>query len=251
METKIFLLGGYDLEMITIKKLLLDNGYNEGTEIFDQKLNWGANLSSYVHVLELNPEAKIYGIELNEDIETPNNYISIDHHNEKTHYPTSLEQVAELLNIELNKYQKLVAANDANYIPGMQELGATKEQIADIRKNDRAAQGVSPEDELLAIEAIKNKSIKNDITIVKSETSKFSTISDRLFGQYKELIVYTDDQLCYYGTIKTNILIKKYFNLIHKKTAYYGGNKSFFGITNSKTQTEQNIEYYVEEICNL
>jgi hypothetical protein len=251
IKPKIFLLGGYDLEMLTIKDLLLDNGYIENINIFDQNLSWGAKLSTYNYILGKAQNSTIYGIELVEDIQTPNNYIAIDHHYENDNLPSSLEQIAKILNIKLNRYQKLIAANDAKYILGMKALGASKNEITEIRKKDRTAQGVSEKDEFLAEEAIANKKIQNDIAIIKSKTSKFSPIIDRLYEKHKQLLIYTDVELCYYGIVKTQTLINKYHKLLLSHNAYYGGNKSYFGITNKLTQTKYTIEHYVREIIDL
>ena len=61
----LFLLGGYDLEMITIAELL--KLHNVPFE--DKKLQWNtAKLSAYQDVLAVNQDKKkIYGIELMDD----------------------------------------------------------------------------------------------------------------------------------------------------------------------------------------
>lgn len=250
MKPAIFLLGGHDLEMLTIKELLSEKGYHRGKNLFDNQLSWGAKLSSYENIIAQNKNSIIYGIELVEDIPPPERYIAIDHHNSKDHLPSSLEQVAALLKIELNRDQKLVAANDSGYIPAMKAMGATKTEINDIRQKDREAQGVTPHDEELAKKAVSEKKVINGIIVVKSETSKFSPITDRLFGQQDELLIYTDNELCYFGTAKTKQLIKIYSSLVDDGIAFYGGRKSFFGIGNIKT-TNTNIESYVKAISNL
>jgi len=75
----LFLLGGRDLEMVTIKDIL----DRHGVMYADKKLSWGAKLSEYREYLDF--DGVIYGIELIEDREPPKNYIAIDHHNEKFH----------------------------------------------------------------------------------------------------------------------------------------------------------------------
>lgn len=144
----LFLLGGNDLEMQTIKDILKSNNI----EYIDKKLSWGAKLSDYKN--ELKHMGIIYGIELEEDITPPKNYISIDHHGENNHLESSLEQIAKILDLELNRHQFLVAKNDSNYIKGMQSICTTKEEINLIRAMDRKAQGATPEDEALAIKSI-------------------------------------------------------------------------------------------------
>ena len=65
-KKKVFLLGGYDLEMLEIKKIL----DSENVEYKDKNLSWeNANLSAYEQELELyNDDSIIYGIELEIDM---------------------------------------------------------------------------------------------------------------------------------------------------------------------------------------
>ena len=151
---RLFLLGGYDLEMLTIKQLLEDRN---DCVVADKHLYWdNALLSAYQEELLEYADCEIYGIELRENITVPDNYISIDHHNDRSSGPSTLEQVASILGVTLTRYQQLVAANDKGYIPAMKALGASKEEIDEIRRKDREAQGVTEEDELLAEQSIKN-----------------------------------------------------------------------------------------------
>ena len=71
----VFLLGGYDLEMVEIRKILEANKLH----ISDKHLTWGAKLSSYQD--EFDDVRTFIGIELTRDIDPPANYIEIDHHN--------------------------------------------------------------------------------------------------------------------------------------------------------------------------
>ena len=148
-NNSIFLLGGHDLEMQTIKKLL----DKEGIEYEDKKLSWGAKLSAYKEVIEVNPNKTFYAIELEiDDKEFYKKYKEqikiIDHHNENSGNPTSLEQVIALLKVKKKldnktiRHYELVAANDKGHIAGLKCVGATKEEIEDIRNEDRKAQGV-------------------------------------------------------------------------------------------------------------
>ena len=113
----VFLLGGYDLEMTTIRDLLVGHGYR----VEDGRLEWGAKLSAYSHLF--NATDHFIGIELIEDVALTAHYTPIDHHNENSHLPSALEQIAALLQIELNHHQQLVAANDCGYIPEMEKMG--------------------------------------------------------------------------------------------------------------------------------
>jgi len=95
----LFFLGGYDLEMITIKDILELNNL----KYIDKNLSWGTKLSNYKDELEKYQDYTIYGVELEQDITPPKNYIQIDHHNQNFNKPSSIEQVAKILGIELNR----------------------------------------------------------------------------------------------------------------------------------------------------
>lgn len=223
MKNTFFLLGGYDLEMLEIRDLL----EKQKVTYFDNQLRWdNAFLNQYTDILPSYSKCKnttIYGIELQEQGVTciPENYIRIDHHNDYNSKPSSLQQVADILGVSLNRYQQLVAANDSGYIPAMQALGATPVEIMEIRRKDRAAQGVTEKDELLAEKAILEKSIKNNIIIIKAYSSRFSPICDRLYP-YRQLLIYTDDELMYYGEGK-KLLTKKFTEEIKDGKMFHGG----------------------------
>jgi hypothetical protein len=228
---RIFLLGGYDLEMIVIRDLL--QKYEE--TYFDNKLSWNtALLSSYKDVLNQygnKTDTLLYGIELrpSPDITTYANYILIDHHNENTDRPAALIQTAGILNHPLTRYEQLVAANDSNYIPGMIALGATDKEVKEIRRKDRAAQGVTAKDENLAMQTLRDYDHLEqigDLIIIKSKTPHFSAITDRLYP-YKKLLIYTNNTWVYYGEGVEQII-----RLFQNKTIFYGGNVStgFVGV---------------------
>ena len=235
----VFLLGGHDLEMIEIKKIIDE----QKVRYFDYNLEWGACLSAYQNIL--NNEDHFIGIELYKDTQIPNHYIEIDHHNENIHKPSSIEQVAELFGIKLNRWQQLVAANDSGYIPEMKCLGATIAEIDSIRKADRKEQGVSEEDERLSVESIRNhQQIISGIKVIFSLSNKFSPITDLLYP-FEELIVYNNLSLVYYGP-KTIELSSQYKILIEKGMAYTGGSSNgYFGFTESGIQQYTNAESLV------
>jgi hypothetical protein len=221
---RIFLLGGKDLEMEEIKRILI----NKKEVFYDKNLTWGAKLSSYEEVIRINKDKLIIGIELEKDIKIDFRYLEIDHHNKNINKKSSLEQIAKLLNIELTREQKLIALNDSGYIPAMEKFGASKEEIRKIRFMDRQSQGISEKDEELAEKSIlKNKKIYPNLIVVKSFTEKFSTITDRLYPN-KNIFIYTDDEFTYYGE-KSKELGQKYYEKYGDKI-YYGGNENgYFG----------------------
>lgn len=251
----LFLIGGSDLEMATIKRLLTDNGFSEGQNIADHHLRWGAKLSDYQNLF--NDLRTFVGIELTQDVDPPPRYINIDHHNENSYKSSSLEQVIELLKndlklkIEFTRDLQLIAANDKGYITAMLELNATKEEIADIRQRDREAQGVTEEDERLAEESILNHlTVEKGITVVQSLTSHFSAITDRLYPCSK-LLIYTDNEMTYYGEGISRLTFA-FDELIKQQKAYSGGGEDgFFGINRDGISSLGNCNQAIEQIINL
>ena len=69
----------------------------------------------------------------------------------------------------------------------------TEELIQKVRLQDRTAQGITPEQEKIAEEAIKKAEISDRLTVVKMSHSKTSTVCDRLFGRYKNLLILSED----------------------------------------------------------
>lgn len=241
---QVFLLGGYDLEMLTIKQML--EGVI-GCVVLDKQLKWGnAHLSVYQDELQQYANHHIYGIEILEDITPPDNYHRIDHHNDYDYKQSSLEQVAEIVGVTLNRRQQLIAANDRGYIPEMQKLSASEEEIADIRRLDRAAQGITAEDEALAQESVKNNlQTSGSLIIVKSQTSCFSAICDILFP-YKRLLIYTESEWMFYGEGKTELVESLKDSIREKKVLYGGGDHGFIGSKKyaySKEEIEQFVNY--------
>lgn len=223
-----FLLGGADLEMQTIREILLENGIS----FADHQLQWNnAVLSSYRKELEqLGDSRMIYGVELQEDILPPANYLAIDHHNQLSSMPSALEQVTDLLHIPMNRYIQLVAINDKAYIPGMMSLGATAEEIESIRLADRKAQGVTDEEERLAQKAIaENKEDVNGLLVVRTYNTKFSPICDRLFP-YRELLVYTDHEWVYYGEGAEQVRMMFSEEYASGNLYYGGGEHGYVGV---------------------
>lgn len=247
MIQKIFLLGGHDLEMLTIKELL----EQQGEVFYDKKLRWEeAFLSQYAGELERygdNGMYEMYGIELIEkETAVPGNYHRIDHHNNYSRRPSSLEQTAALLNLQLNRRQQLIAANDKGYIPAMKALDANDDEIRRIRLADRQSQGITEADEKSAEKAIANKTEENGVIIVRPESNRFSPITDRLYP-YDRLLIYTSEELIYYGDGKSRLaeIFKK--EISESKMYHGGGNSGFIGTT-CAAYTEQEIRKLKDKI---
>ena len=247
-EQLFFLLGGADLEMQTIRDVLVC----QGIPFADHHLRWdNALLSSYQEELQERKGGQtIYGIELREDILPPSCYRAVDHHNGLSSFPCALEQVLEILQLPMNRYEQLVSANDKAYIPGMLALGATSEEIATIRLADRKAQGVTVEEEHLAEKAIAdNKEIVNGLIIVHALCSRFSPICDRLFP-YHKLLVYTDSEWMYYGDDSTKVCELFSDDLLEGNLFYGGGEQGYVGIKQNVYDKNEILEM-VDQIKNL
>ncbi len=240
---RVYLLGGQDLEMFEIEQLLKQNN----CVYYNNHLQWGVVLSSYKDIFREISGTQVVGIELPDDITDKDfKYINIDHHNDNFKNDSSLEQVAKLLGVELNRYQMLVAENDKGYIPAMKEFGASDNEIEDIRKKDRLAQGCSDEDERFAVTSIsKNKKEFGDLIIVYSLSSKFSPICDRLYT-YKKILVYHGHELNYYG--KNAKEVYEYLKL-KCATTYAGGyNISYTGCI---AGTEKELNQLIKDIIKM
>ncbi len=244
---RIFLLGGQDLEMQTIEEVLRGNG----VRFENRRLRWdNAFLSSYGDVIEEyseNPEMTLYGVELMEDVGTPANYVRIDHHNDFAGRPSSLEQVMTVLGLPMGRRERLIAANDARYIPGMESLGATPAEIEEIRLADRRAQGVTEDDERAAELAVSRVSgDASTLYVVRTGIHKFSPICDRLYP-YRSLLIYNDSEFIFYGegVPELRVLLARE---IGERTVFFGGGDSgYIGCAAGK-YTPSEIEEYIDRI---
>ena len=242
---KIFLLGGHDLEMMTIKKILTDKNFH----VVDKNLYWSnAKLSMYKEELARysSNQYRIYGIELQEkDIdEIPENYTRIDHHNEHQIKATALEQVAEIIGHKLNEEELLIAANDRGYYPEMEKVISVihkdwscdemKAKMEEIRKKDRKSQGVSDEEEKNA--PLVSKFKHGEYTLVITDIQHFSPICDNLWPYEKLLVcrpIEGNASLCYYGKDSQkshNEFTSKYPNF---DTYSGGGEDGYWGISDN------------------
>lgn len=242
LKNYLFLLGGHDLEMITIRDMLSQHRLN----FIDRNLLWGASWSDYQDVIDTFDweQGTIIGIELSGM--KPPLARQIDHHNELAHLPASLQQVASLLNIPLTRQQLLIAANDRGYIPAMRKMGATEEEIQQIRRLDRKAQGVTDVMEEVAENDIQSINTCNGVAIINTNLTKFSPIADRL--SVPRLLIYNLSELTYYGEDAASLR-----NLFTKEVAtgrmfYGGGVNGYFGV-GPGYYTPEAIRQFVDTIC--
>lgn len=233
--------GGYDGEMIEILNVCRE----VGVETVDKHLSWGAKASDYAEEIA---QAVSAGktpvlVELTLDTEIPNCALIVDHHNENASRPSSLQQVLDLFGLKPTRRQQLIAANDSLYIPGMLALGATPEEIAAVRRADRAAQGVTPEQEAEAERAIADAEVINGVVIVKMSHSKTSTVCDRMFDPELEerLLVLSekDGEANFFGNGE---LCKKLHN---RFGGWMGGNLSECGYWGCQHVDKLAVEKFV------
>lgn len=179
---KVFLLGGNDLEMETVRNILKDTG----NQVFDKNLPWGAKASAYAaEIKRITDQGRVpVLVELELDMPLPKSAIVIDHHGNRSGEKASLLQILDLLGLEPTREYMLIAANDCGYIPGMKAAGASEEEIVRIRQADRKAQGVTDEMETSAKLAILGGVNKNGVFIVKLPHKKFSPVTDRMFSSW-------------------------------------------------------------------
>lgn len=194
-----------DGEAIQISKILK----NKKVKTLVTKQGWGASWAN------LEPEIKkqieeyknkgyqIYGVELQGS--APEGTVNIDHHrydgDDRSNEKSSLEQVSELIGYKLSLFEEFVSANDKGFIPAMLALAKnknlnkkeTEKLIEKVRLQDRAAQGITPEQEEIAEEAIKKAEVFDRLTVIHMEHSKTATVCDRLYGKYKNLLVVSSD----------------------------------------------------------
>lgn len=221
-KEQVFLLGGKDAEMQHIKSIL----DKKNIPYIDKWLGRWAKVEDYAEeIKQLVSEGKqAVAIELAGAGEWEYaDVISIDHHGERAHEKAAILQVMETLGMETSLEDRLIAANDNAYIPGMKKV-LEEEGVADIfeqekmiraiRLKDRQAQGITVEQETQAQEAVNQneKLLDWSLIIVRLPHSKCATVTDRLFGQYKNLLVLSDDgEVNFFGDGKLCADLKEKF----------------------------------------
>lgn len=235
--TPLFLLGGHDLEMLTIRELLQANN----ACFIDMGLGWGAVASAYQPEIEVALKAGKTPVlvELVDDLGLEGEVVSIDHHGPLAgaEMPTSLHQVFALLKLppeDWTRRMELVAANDRGHIRGMLAVGATLEEISAIRAADRAAQGTTQEQEEQAVAAVRvvQALCNGRLTVVRLPHNRAAAVADRLApelggGGSENLLVISPDELNFYGSGQLVHLLDRTF-----PGGWYGGSlpeRGFWG----------------------
>ena len=262
MKNLTFFLGGYDLEMLTIRELIKA----EGLPYFDGKLDWSsATVVAYseeIRATRLRGDMPVL-VELridpkNEsDRELSDGAIIVDHHGARAgeNEPTSLEQVFKLLELPRERWTRwmdLVSANDRGHVPAMQLLGATTEEMAAIRAEDRRAQGVTPEEEAEAERGVANRELLFDgaLAIVRISHHRSSAVADKiepiLGGPGPDnCIVVSPDEINVYAVGALINALKQRF--AEKLVSWWGGDMPKRGYWGSK---HVDVTKVVEVCCS-
>lgn len=218
----VYFLGGYDLEMFEIRKIL----ESKNAKLIDNQLKWGAKTSDYALQIEgLGEDEVPVFIELELDYKPSRSYEIIDHHGDYAHRASSIEQIAQRFEVKLDRFQTLVGVNDKSHIRGLKKYGASTNEIQIIRQLDRQKQGVTEEDEELAKRAILNVKKINKIPVIETLSSHFSPITDRV--SYEDFIIYSKTKLCLY-TYKIKTAKAVFAPYLQNNSAYYGGDNQMF-----------------------
>lgn len=248
-----------DGESVQIKNIL----ENKNIKTLITKQGWGASWDGLESEIKekiesyKNKNYKIFGVELQG--QAPEGATNIDHHkydgDDRSSDKSSLEQVADLIGYELTLYDQFVAENDKGFIPAMISLAKTKnlskEQtqtlIQKVRLQDRAAQGITPEQERIAEKAIEEAEVSDLLTVVRMAHSKTATVCDRLWGSYENLLILSEDgEVNFFGCQK---VIKKLSDLI--KGSWSGGDldhdNGFWG----GYPQDLNVEKEVKNLLNV
>lgn len=206
----VFFLGGYDLEMVTIRDILM----SRGQIVRDHGLAWGAKSSDYRAEItaSLDTRKTPVLVELVDDLNLlPSRIIMVDHHGSQAgkEMLTSLEQIFAGLNLpqyQWSRHYALVSANDRGYIPAMLEINATKDEIQDIRPMDRKLQGITEAEEREAEAALSNLQLlaEGELTVVHLPHRKSAAICDRLDittggNGYRNLLIICPGEIDYFG----------------------------------------------------
>ena len=239
-----YFLGGQDLEMQTIRRLL--DVHAPGC-VHDRHLAWGhAVASAYREEIgaAMGRGESIVFVELENDLALARDaVVVVDHHGTAAGrgHKTSLEQVFDLLQLPSSHWTRddtLVAANDRAYPPGLLAAGASSEEARVIREADRAAQGITAEEEHAAEVAIgaRESRLGGTLLIVRLPHARMATVADPLHAAtggpgYEHLLVVSPDEI---NLDSTGPVIDALLTRYGKERTWVGGDlptRGFYGRT--------------------
>ena len=236
MNKKIFFLGGNDLEMSEIKKILSENG----VPFEDKNLRWGASASAYAEEIQKSIDNGFTPVlvELKNDISEDlfAKCLVVDHHDGFIGRPASVLQVLEMLNLQPTRRQQLIAANDSGYIPAMLAMGASRQEVEEIRRMDWQAQGISEELIAEAMKAYEEKKEINGVIVIEMEHFCFAPVTDTAYWDQPSqniLFRYREGRTLYFGNAE---LVGKVYDKFQGYGCWRGAN--FVGCPKIEFQDE-------------
>ena len=255
-----FFLGGRDLEMVTIRQLL---GPLDNVCVHDRQLFWGAKASAYeAEIARCRAKGRVAVlVELIDDLQltdavSAGEVLVVDHHGDLAgqDVPTALEQIFQLLQLPEDQWTRefeLVAANDRGHVHGMLAVKASREELDQIRAADRAAQGISNEQESqgrAAAEACQRHA-QGRLSVVHLPHNKTATVTDVLDESlggpgYENLLIFSPAQTLFYGKGSAIERLKSRYS-----GGWWGGElpvRGFWGI--GRALDEQDVIHLLEVI---
>lgn len=206
----LFLLGGHDLEMLTLRSLLDE----EDVAYLDRAPAWGAAASVYASDITAALQAgkRVVAVELEDDLppEQSARLHWIDHHDERAgaERPCSLRQAFELLELDDSRWTRnhqLVAANDIGHIAAMRALGASDEDMRTIRLAEFAVRGVGARQLEQTRQALLDAEQPwADLAIIRlphNHTGTVTDMADPIFGGQgvMDMLVVGPNELGFFG----------------------------------------------------
>ena len=149
------------------------------------------------------------------------------------------------------RWFELVAANDRGYIPALLDMGATPEEIVKVRTADRAAQGITPEEEAAGERAVAQaKTLAGGLlTVVHLPHARTATVTDRLQPElggpgYQNLLVYCPEQLNFFGAGQLVLALHHRF-----QNGWYGGALPARGFWGHDAPVPDVLPFLLDRLC--
>lgn len=185
---------------------------------------------------------------------------------DRSNSKSAIEQTVEIAGIELDGKDKIdmmfIAANDKAYIGGMKEcgkqLGMSEEDIqavvAYIRSQERRVRGITLEQEAQAEESIeklgKTEEKKAYIKMTLPH-SKTATVTDRLYGQYDNLLIITktEGEFNFYGQADNIMqLLEQFGGWSTALDVLKAEGNGYWGKSDMDEEMQKRVEEFVDQL---